>query len=89
MSRSELHDWESNIERICGDRAKEVLEIAQDIYNTAYVRGKNRTEDRKTAKWAHDFDQVINTGYYGCSLCGAEAEFKTPYCPICGAKMED
>lgn len=41
MSRSMLHDWEHLINRICGDKANEMLEIAQDIYNTAYVRGGN------------------------------------------------
>lgn len=44
MSRSMLHDWECAIERICGDKANEMLEIARDIYNTAYVRGGNAKE---------------------------------------------
>ena len=41
MSRSELHNWECDIESLCGDNADKILAIAQDIYNTAYVRGKN------------------------------------------------
>ena len=41
MSRSELHNWECAIESLCGDNTDKVLAIAQDIYNTAYVRGKN------------------------------------------------
>ena len=41
MSRSLLHDWECAIERISGNSANEMLDIAQDIYNTGYVRGKN------------------------------------------------
>lgn len=41
MSRSELHDWECAIEKLCGDNADKMLAIAQDIYNTAFVRGKN------------------------------------------------
>ena len=41
MSRSLLHDWESDIERICGDKADEMLKIAKDIYDTGFARGKN------------------------------------------------
>ncbi len=41
MSKSELHDWECNIEELSGNNADKMLEIAQDIYNTAFVRGKN------------------------------------------------
>ena len=41
MSRSELHNWECAIEALCGDNTDKVLAIAQDIYNTAFVRGKN------------------------------------------------
>lgn len=41
MSRSELHNWECAIEKLGGDNANQLLDIAQDIYNTGYVRGKN------------------------------------------------
>lgn len=41
MSRSKLHDWECAIKRLSGDNADKMLAIAQDIYNTAFVRGKN------------------------------------------------
>ena len=41
MSRSELHNWECAIESLCGDNADKMLAIAQDIYNTAFVHGKN------------------------------------------------
>lgn len=41
MSRSELHNWECAIEELSGDNADKMLVIAQDIYNTAFVRGKN------------------------------------------------
>lgn len=43
MSRSELHNWECAIESLCGDNADQMLAIAQDIYNTAFVHGKNCT----------------------------------------------
>lgn len=41
MSRTELHNWECAIESLCGDNADKILAIAQDIYNTAYIQGKN------------------------------------------------
>lgn len=41
MSKSELHDWECEIEELSGNNADKMLDIAQDIYNTAFVRGKN------------------------------------------------
>lgn len=50
MSRSELHNWECAIEKLSGDNADKMLAIAQDIYNTAFVRGKNYMSWEKT-KW--------------------------------------
>lgn len=41
MSQSLLHNWECSIERICGENAEEMLDIARDIYNTGYIYGKN------------------------------------------------
>ncbi len=41
MSKSELHDWECEIEELSGNNADKMLDIAQDIYNTAFVRGRN------------------------------------------------
>ena len=45
MSRSLLHDWECAIDRCCrDDNPKEMISIAEDIYNTAYARGKNHSD---------------------------------------------
>ncbi len=45
MSRSLLHDWEYDIERCCRDNLPcEMKELIEDIYNTAYERGKNSQE---------------------------------------------
>lgn len=41
MSKSELHDWECEIEELSGNNADKMLDIAQDIYKTAFVRGRN------------------------------------------------
>lgn len=43
MSRSLLHDWEGSIERN-KNNTEELLNIAEDIYNTAYTRGKASTK---------------------------------------------
>ena len=50
MSKSELHDWEYDIEELSGDNADKMLDIAQDIYNTAFVRGRNSMTWEQT-KW--------------------------------------
>ena len=37
-------------------------------------------------KWLED-----DTGYFRCSECGSEQdtpEYTTPFCPLCGAKMD-
>lgn len=57
MSRTLLHDWEGSIERN-KNNTEELLKIAEDIYNTAYTRGKASTE-RPQGEWKrHDY------GYY-------------------------
>lgn len=44
MSRSELHNWECAIEKLSSGNADKMLTIAQDIYNTAYIHGKNNSK---------------------------------------------
>ena len=50
MSKSELHDWECEIEELSGSNADKMLNIARDIYKTAFVRGKNHMTWEQT-KW--------------------------------------
>ena len=48
MSRSLLHDWECAINKCCReDNPTGMIDIAEDIYNTAYVRGKNNSIEVK------------------------------------------
>lgn len=47
MSKSELHDWENAIERL----NNEMLNIARDIYKTAFVRGKNCMALEQEPRW--------------------------------------
>jgi hypothetical protein len=50
MSKNELHDWEYEIEKLSGNNADKMIDIAQDIYNTAFVRGKNHMTWEQT-RW--------------------------------------
>lgn len=43
MSRNELHNWESAIERLCPDNSEDMMKIAKDIYDTAFARGRNQS----------------------------------------------
>lgn len=97
MSRSELHDWECAIEALCGDNTDKMLAIAQDIYNTAFVRGKNCvlsvTPQRPKGNWIETSLTSISGGDFNrgfkCNCCDYVTvvdDFN--YCPNCGAKME-
>lgn len=87
MSKSELHNWECDIERLSGDNAKEMLKIAQDIYNTAYIRGKAK-EQTDTAEWIKS-DSDENCYCSKCHGYWLECFAKVMlYCPNCGAKMK-
>lgn len=62
MSRSLLHDWESSIENLFVEMNK----IAEDTYNTAYVRGKNHSNVLEV------LDKIraeIKEKFEGCDIC--------------------
>ena len=45
MSRTLLHDWEYEIERCCKENLPcEMKELIEDIYDVAFIRGKNSKE---------------------------------------------
>jgi hypothetical protein len=95
MSKSELHDWEYAIEKLSGNNADKMLDIAQDIYNTAFVRGKNYMtleQEPKTGHWIMTNDYLTaaygSIDYVKCSCCCEESLEEGNYCPNCGAKME-
>lgn len=87
MSRSLLHDWECAIERLCPEHTEEMLKIAEDIYNTAFVHGRNQAEwDKPTGK------PIIRTSgdmsnYYICSECHKPIDGWDLFCKHCGADM--
>lgn len=65
MSRSLLHDWEGSIEKN-KNNTEELLKIAEDIYNTAYIRGKASTE-RPQGEFAKLLNKRITEGV--CNWC--------------------
>lgn len=82
-----LHNWECSIERNTNN-TEELLKIAEDIYNTAYARGK-ASEERPKGKWVE-----LPNYRHKCSICNISAdalanltEQLSNYCPNCGAKM--
>lgn len=80
MSRSLLHDWESSIEKN-KNNTEELLKIAEDIYNTAYARGKAR-EEQPQGEWKFDWSTY-------CSECGYRPKIGGGnFCSNCGAKMK-
>ena len=81
MSRSLLHDWEVSIEKN-KNNTEELLKIAEDIYNTAYTRGKASTE-RPHGEWNH-----IQAGMCVCPFCGAMPhKLYKDFCANCGADL--
>jgi len=61
---SELHNWECDIEELSGDNADKMLDIAQDIYNTAFVRGRNSMTWEQT-RWIPVSERLPKeTGWY-------------------------
>lgn len=79
MSKTLLHDWECSIEKN-KNNTEELLKIAEDIYNTAYARGKASTE-RPQGEWKMD-----SIGAY-CSNCHTHPDYTTNFCACCGADM--
>ena len=45
-------------------------------------------EERPKGKWIIHEDWHPNCRY-GCSICGSLTNERTPYCPNCGAEMEE
>ena len=88
MSKSLLHDWESSIEKN-KNNTEELLKIAEDIYNTAYARGK-ASIDLPQGEWINPDISLSGEFLANCSICGesimASAQHHN-FCPNCGADM--
>lgn len=70
--------------------------VDNDI-NYCYTAQKIELSDESIAKLAN---ALVKHGYWrkvndcepfawDCSVCGAMCHYNTPYCPICGAKMDE
>ena len=83
MSRTLLHDWECSIEKN-KNNTEELLRLAEDIYNTAYARGK-ASEERPQGKWK-SLMWVSGEVIGECPFCGGE-QVAENYCSYCGARL--
>ncbi|MBR3238461.1 MAG: hypothetical protein IKF99_08505 [Oscillospiraceae bacterium] len=54
----------------------------------AIIKNAPTIEPVKTGKWETDELPMGCVVGYWCSECGEQHDYKTPYCPNCGAKME-
>lgn len=54
-----------------------------------YKRFLKNGVERSTGHWIYSTSNESVCEEWTCDKCGAEVFVKTPYCPICGAKMED
>lgn len=88
MSRSLLHVWEGSIEKD-KNNTEELLKIAEDIYNTAYARGKASTErpQGEWIKWNFKTFGAMGDWEYKCSNCEKVYDGEYNFCPNCGADM--
>lgn len=75
----------------------DTLEECKEIMNTISgeskyvvrmddIRNMPTIEERKTGKWV--LAEMGDTNLYECSLCRNRKTHMTPFCDICGAKME-
>ena len=87
MSKSELHDWECAIEKLSGNNADKMLDIAQDIYNTAFVRGKNYMTLEQEPRWIPVSERLPKkSGNYWCTFGGTNLTGKDYYTTESDAK---
>ena len=76
----------------------ELNEHSKEAYSEIMAAIKNMPSAEKTGKWIRLYD---DKSILGCSVCGKwaclsnyinegekDGQFKSPYCPYCGAKME-
>lgn len=71
MSKSELHDWECEIEELSGNNADKMLGIARDIYKTAFVRGRNSMTWEQT-RWIPVSERLPEEDGFYLATCDGE-----------------
>lgn len=81
-----LVDADALIDNICGYAAPEMVWDRVDIVHK--INEMPTIEERKTGKWIGVTPMVDTLMCSECEYNIINKEFKTPYCPNCGAKME-
>lgn len=72
-------DWNQGVTTSWADAYRECADIVE---NTPTI-----TPERKRGRWIEA--SAEEAFYYICSECGRRHDFEDPFCPNCGAKMQE
>lgn len=61
------------------EKDREIQELRRQVEST-------KIEPVRRGQW---LEGTRTVRVYACSVCGWEMDYKTDYCPSCGAKMEE
>ncbi len=73
------------------------IDVAEDYLLEGYLLEETYNmipadvEEVRHGEWIkqHVSQELCGVEYYCCSLCNREEQYKPPYCPHCGAKMDE
>ena len=76
-----FYDWEKCL--ICGNEKK----LTGPFFDNCPLPD---VEEVRHGHWIKQpvSQELCGVEYYRCSLCNHEEQYKPPYCPFCGAKMD-
>jgi hypothetical protein len=76
-----FYDWEKCL--ICGNEEK----LTGPFFDNCPLPD---VEEVRHGYWIKQpvSQELCGVEYYRCSLCNHEEQYKPPYCPFCGAKMD-
>ena len=80
-----LRDEVKLFERLSGESANDVTIVRLGSFLDGYFVGKN--ESVTHAHWVHRTAEWNFTEE--CSKCGYGHDYRTPFCPHCGARMDE
>jgi len=71
-------------------------EQSKKYFSDDFIEGFNlgakaqysRDKEEKTGKWIKHDNELLGLTYE-CSVCHIEGMLHTPFCPICGARMNE
>lgn len=89
----QLIDNAPTVERPQGERAERALAIIDRLRTDGYINNKEQGTLRRAILLPERSQGVWTTvkgieGTYYCSECDGDIDWKSRYCPWCGAKME-